>query len=141
MDEDQIDYLNKALENENNTNIMELTNEKISTWKNNALQRLFLPRHKLKIFHKKLKDYKYISGMDDLSYGHYIRWINLKNVDDFKLTNGATVCDIMIVNNKVQIKCKGINGRFFQILFDENMIFQKLSEQERIILQVLDHLN
>ena len=65
----------------------------------------------------------------------------LCNVDNFKLTNGATVCDIIIVNNKVQIKCKGINGRFFQILFDENMIFQKLSDQERIILQVLDHLN
>ena len=63
------------------TNIMELTSEKISTWKNNALQKLFLPRTKLKEFHKKLKNYKYISGMDDLSYGHYIRWINLKNIN------------------------------------------------------------
>ena len=132
--------LETALNNDNNANIMELTNEKIATWKNNALQRLFLERSKLKSFHKKLKEYKHISGMDDLSFGHYIRWVNLKNPENFKLTNGAIVCDIKVINDQVQIICKG-GKRIFQIKFDENMIFQKLSDQEKIILSVLDHLN
>ena len=133
--------LETALNNNNNANIMELTSEKIASWKNNALQRLFLERSKLKSFHKKLKEYKYISGMDDLSFGHYIRWVNLKNTDNFKLTNGAIVCDIKVINDQVQIICKGGRNRIFQIKFDENMIFQKLTDQEKVLLSVLDHLN
>ena len=135
------ELLESALNNENNSNIMELTNEKISKWKNDALQRLFLERKKLKLFHKKLKDYKYVSDMSDLSYGHYIRWINLKDPENFKLTNGAIVCDIKVINNQVQIICKGGNRRIFQIKFDENMIFQKLTDQEKVLLSVLDYLN
>lgn len=143
MDEDTDinELLQTALNNENNSNIMELTNAKISQWKNDALQRLFLERKELKSFHKKLKEYKYVSDMSDLSYGHYIRWINLKNPDNFKLTNGAIVCDIKVINNQVQIICKGGNGRIFQIKFDENMIFQKLTDQEKVLLSVLDYLN
>ena len=143
MDEDTNinELLQTALNNENNSNIMELTNAKISQWKNDALQRLFLERKELKSFHKKLKEYKYVSDMSDLSYGHYIRWINLKNPDSFKLTNGAIVCDIKVINNQVQIICKGGNRRIFQIKFDENMIFQKLTDQEKVLLSVLDYLN
>ena len=133
--------LETALNNKNNSNVMELTNEKIATWKNNALQRLFLERSKLKSFHKKLKLYKYISGMDDLSFGHYIRWVNLNNPENFKLTNGAVVCDIKVINDKLQIICKGGRNKIFQIKFDENMIFQKLTDQEKVLLSVLDHLN
>ena len=140
-DTDINELLRTALNNENNSNIMELTNAKISQWKNDALQRLFLERKELKSFHKKLKEYKYVSDMSDLSYGHYIRWINLKNPDSFKLTNGAIVCDIKVINNQVQIICKGGNRRIFQIKFDENMIFQKLTDQEKVLLSVLDYLN
>ena len=135
------ELLENALNNENNSNIMELTNSKISKWKNDALQRLFLQRTKLKSFHKKLKEYKYVSDMSDLSFGHYIRWINLKNPGNFKLTNGAIVCDIKVINDQVQIICKGGNRRIFQIKFDENMIFQKLTDQEKVLLSVLDYLN
>jgi|UniRef100_A0A6C0C0Q1 hypothetical protein len=143
MDEDTDinELLQTALNNENNSNIMELTNAKISQWKNDALQRLFLERKELKSFHKKLKEYKYVSDMSDLSFGHYIRWINLKNPDNFKLTNGAIVCDIKVINNQVQIICKGGNRRIFQIKFDETMIFQKLTDQEKVLLSVLDYLN
>ena len=143
MDEetDINDVLANALNNENNSNIMELTNSKIAQWKNDALQRLFLERTKLKSFHKKLKEYKYVSDMSDLSYGHYIRWINLKDPENFKLTNGAIVCDIKVIKDKVQIICKGGNRRIFQIKFDEVMIFQKLTDQEKVLLSVLDYLN
>ena len=143
MDEDTDinELLQTALNNQNNSNIMELTNAKISQWKNDALQRLFLERKELKSFHKKLKEYKYVSDMSDLSFGHYIRWINLKNPDNFKLTNGAIVCDIKVINNQVQIICKGGNRRIFQIKFDETMIFQKLTDQEKVLLSVLDYLN
>ena len=141
MSELDVNKLLNALENESNSSIMELTTQKIKTHKNNMLQRLQLDRNTLKSFHKKLKQYRYCTDMNDLQYGYYIRWINLKNPDNFKLTNGAIVCDIKVINNQVQIICKGGNRRIFQIKFDETMIFQKLTDQEKVLLSVLDYLN
>ena len=72
--------------------------------------------------------------------GYYIRWIPLKNPDNLKLTNGGIIVDIDIINNCFQIKVKNNRNRVFQIKFDECCIFQKLSNQERVILGVLDYL-
>ena len=79
MTEFQANAILDALENETNASIMELTTEKIQAQKNNMLQRLQLPKNKLKEFHKKLKKYRYCSDLKDIQYGFYIRWIPLKN--------------------------------------------------------------
>jgi len=129
-----------ALENETNASIMRLTSNKINTIKNNILQKLQLKRENLKIYHKKLKHYRYCSDIADLQYGYYIRWIPLKNPDNIKLTNGALIIDIIIAKDSVQVLCKNNRNNIFQIKFDECIIFQKISQQEYIILQVLDHL-
>ena len=132
-------FLN-ALENESNASIMSLTTPAIKTHKMNALQQLQRPRGKLKEYHRKLKHYRYIRGMHDLQFGHYIRWIPLKDPDKIMLTNGAHICDMKIIDNQLHIVCKNGLHKFFQIKYDEHVIFQKLSEQERIILGVLDYL-
>ena len=82
---------------------------------------------KLKLYHAKLKDYRYCSDMADVQYGYYIRWIPLKNPENLKLTNGGILMDIDIINNCVQLKVKLLNHRIIQIKFDECVIFQKLS--------------
>jgi hypothetical protein len=135
-----VNSLLNALENETNASIMRLNTEKIKNIKNNILQKLQLDREELKKIHKKLNHYRYSSDISDLQYGFYIRWISLKNPNNIKLTNGAIIVDILISNNCVQILCKNNRNRIFQIKFDECIIFQKISEQEYIILQVLDHL-
>ena len=40
----------------------------------------------------------------------------------------------------VKIRCKNNRGNYFQIKFDEVLIFQKFNEQERILLKVMDYL-
>lgn len=140
MAELNVNKLMGALENETNSSIMNMTSAKINDIKNNMLQRLQLDRTTLKIFHKKLKDYRYCSDMDDLQYGFYIRWISLKNHDNLKLTTGGIVIDIDIINSCVQIRVKNKMNRIFQIKLDENMIFQKITPQEYVILGVLDYL-
>ena len=75
-----------------------------------------------------------------LNFGCYIRWIPLKDPDKIKLTNGGIIIDIDIINDCVQIKVKNNMNRIFQIKFDECYIFQKLTNQENIILGVLDYL-
>lgn len=133
--------LMNALENESNGSIMDLTNGKIKEHKNNILQKLQFTREKLKEIHKKLKQYRYVRDMNDLEYGYYIRWIPLKNPEKINLTNGGHICSIEIIKNQIQIKCRNNLNRIFQIKFDECIIFQKLTDQEKIILGILDHLN
>jgi len=140
MSEEYIETVIKSLDNEKNENIMQLTNAKIKEQKNNILQQLQLERSKLKSFHEKLKDYRYVDEISDLQFGYYLRWISLKNPDDIKLTNGAHICDIKILNDGVHIVCRNGYNRFMQLNLDENLVFQKLTDQERIILKTLDYL-
>ena len=130
------EYLIKALENENNESIVKLSLREIKIQKNDILQKLNLSREKLKNNLSKLKEYRYINNINDLNFGSYIRWINLRKIDDIKLTNGGFVCDIRI-NNGIEILCRNRFNMLFQLNFDENLIFQKLTDQENIILHVL----
>lgn len=141
MDKLDVNHLLNALENESNASIINMTTGKIKEIKNNILQRLQLDRDQLKMFHKKLKNYRYCSDMVDLQYGYYIRWIPLKNPDELYLTNGGLLLDVDIINNCVQLKVKNNRNRIFQIKFDECEIFQKISPQERVILGVLDFID
>ena len=140
MSDLDVNSLLDALENESNSSIMNLTSSKIKEHKNNVLQRLQLKRDTLKNFHRKLKAYRYCSRVNDLQFGHYIRWIPLKDPSNLRLTNGGVVCDIKIFDDHMQVVCKNNLNHFFQIKFDEVVIFQKLSSQERVILGVLDYL-
>ena len=140
MDQERNNLLH-ALENETNSSIMNLTTAKIKEHKNTILQQLQLERSDLKIMHNKLGEYRYCTDMSDLQYGYYIRWIPLKDPENLYLTNGGIMCDMKIVNNQIQIFCKNCRNRFFQFKFDEAVIFQKISPQEKVILSVLDYLN
>jgi len=139
MDQDNNNLLH-ALENETNSSIMNLTTSKIKEHKNNILQQLQLERNKLKTMHDKLTGYRYCTDMSDLQYGYYIRWIPLKDPENLYLTNGGILCDMKIINNQIQIICKNFRNSFFQFKFDEAVIFQKISPQEKVILSVLDYL-
>jgi len=141
MGDSHIDGLLNALENESNESIINLTSNKIKDQKNTILQRLQLSRSTLKSLHKKLKNYRYCDDVQGLQYGFYIRWIPLKNPDSIELTNGGFIVDIKIVNGQPHILCKNNMNRLLQVKFDEALIFQKISHQERIILGILDILS
>ena len=134
------EYLEKALENENNASIINLSIQEIKKQKNDILQKLNLSLEKLKQNTKKLKEYRYIDNINDINFGSYIRWINLKNYKDLKLTNGGFICDIKI-GNGIEILCRNNLNILFQLKFDENLIFQKLTNQELVILNVLKEIN
>ena len=134
------EFLKKALENENNESVINLSIPEIKSKKNDILQKLNLTREEHKQNLSKLKEYRYIDNINDLNYGSFIRCINLKKINNLCLNNGGFVCDIKI-NNGIEILCRNNYNKFFQIKFDENLIFQKLTEQEKIILNVLKDLN
>lgn len=135
-----INNLLQALDNNKNENIIDLDNIIIAKRKNDILQQLGLSRTELIILQKKLKKYRYIDGLKDLQFGNYIRWINLKNPEIIKLTNGGIICDIKELNNDIHIYCKNNINRIFQIKLSEVIIFQKLNNQENVILQAIKYL-
>jgi hypothetical protein len=152
-----IQALDKALENEENASIMQTSHSEIKKKKNDILQKLQLKGTVLKTMHATLIGYKYIDNIDELTVGRYVRWISLKRPDHISLTNGAHVCNISIQNYadddddddsddgdqeecKTCVRCKVVrNGKplFFNLNFDENLVFQKITEQEWIILDAL----
>ena len=139
LDEDEAKYLQTALENENNQNITKYSIDIIKKEKSEILEELCLPKREQAFLTKRLKGYRYINDLDDITVGRYIRWINLTRPEAIKLTNGGIICEIKIEDG-TYIVCKNNMNRLFQINFDENLIFQKLTDQESIILMALDNL-
>ncbi len=138
LDEDK---LLQALEDDENKCLLNLTTSKIKSIKNNVLQQLSLDREDLIILHDKLQEYRYVDEIPDVKYGCYIRWIRLKNPDEIKLTNGGVIVDVSVMNDDIYLTCKNNRNRMFKLKMSENIIFQKLTEQEKILLSVLDYVN
>ena len=107
------------------------------------LKELELPKKELIDIFNKLKDYKYVDEMNELKYGAYIRWIPIEDPTNIYLTQGAMFCEMKITDNGVFCVCKnyGFKARHFQISMDKNLIFQKLTDQELVLLSALDHLS
>tara|TARA_Y100000816_G_scaffold273333_1_gene239580 strand:- start:6311 stop:6730 length:420 start_codon:yes stop_codon:yes gene_type:complete len=136
-----IELLQQALQNDNNLSIINTNIQEIKAQKNDILQQLGLKKTDLKEFHSKLKNYRYIDDIKDLNYGNNIRWMSLKNIDNVKITNGAVLCDIKILDKGLSLCLKTFNNRYFTIYLNENLIFQKISDQEKILLKAIDYLN
>lgn len=134
-----IDTLLTAVDNEANESLMGLTHSKIQQAKNDMLQRLQLSREKLRDFHKKLKRYRYIDELPELKQGTYIRWIPLGDPKNVRLTNGGIVCSVYL-GDGVNVVCKNHMNRMFQLKLGECMVFQKITDQEEVLLTALDFL-
>jgi len=136
-----IQSLMNALDDDDNECLMNLDTRTIKAAKNDMLQRLNLPREQLKKLHRQLEDYRYVDEMNELKYGAYIRWIPLRDPNKIKLTNGGIICDILVKDSGIHVVCRNNMHRMFQIKLVESMVFQKFSDQERVLLSVMDYLN
>jgi hypothetical protein len=137
-----VQKLLKALDDDSNETLLDFTTEKLREMTLKILSELNLPKKETFDLFNKLKDYKYVDEMDDLKYGTYLRWIPLEDPTNITLTKGAMFCEIKITDNGVFCVCKnmGFPPRHFQIAMDKNLIFQKLTNQELVLLSALDHL-
>jgi hypothetical protein len=133
----------KALDDESNEILLNFTTDKIKEMNLNILKELHLSRTDTLALLKKLKDYKYVDEMNELKYGAYIRWIPIEDPTNINLTKGALFCEIKITDDGVFCVCKnyGFKARHFRLSIDKNLIFQKLTDQELVILAALDHLS
>lgn len=138
-----VNKLMKALDDEGNEHLLNFTTEKIREMTLHILKELHLSKKETVDMYKKLQHYKYVDEMNELKYGAFIRWIPVDDPENIYLTKGALFCETKITDEGVFCICKnfGYSGRRFQISLDKNLIFQKLTDQELVLLNALDHLS
>jgi hypothetical protein len=90
---------------------------------------------------KKLQDYLYVDELDHLKEGAYIRWIPINDPNNIYLTQGGILCEPKITDNGIILVCKNFARRHYEIKMEECIIFQKLTNQEQVLLSALDYLN
>ena len=120
----------------------------------NILTDIGLSPENVNLINQKLALYRYIDDIYLLTVGSYIRWIPLKSIDisgkkhknsnyieHYKLTNGGIIINITIIKDIVYIKCKNQMNNVFSITADQNIIFQKINQQEHIILSAMKYID
>jgi hypothetical protein len=137
MDLDKLLY---ALDNDNNESIINLTSKKILELNYNIIKELHLDKATTLDYLKKIRGYRYVDEIHDLKHGSFIRWIPIIDPNYLPLHYCGMICDIKITDNGVLITCKNFMHRHYTFKMDETLIFQKLTTQEKVIIQALDHL-
>jgi hypothetical protein len=119
-----------AIQNEHNQPILSLTNKKIEDRKYSILSGL-----KLLSLRKKLKEYRHVDELHEFQTGRFIRWINLSNQT---FANGGFIVRVDIEKEGAVITCKNTRNQFFTLKVDECVVFQKITQQEHVLLSALD---
>jgi len=120
--------------------IEQMTTLKINNMKQTIMDELELDPETRKDYLVKLKDYKYIDDISDLRYGAFIMWIPILELNTITLQKCGIICDIQLGDEHVLITCKNYMHRHYTFRMDECLVFQKLSNQEKIIIQILDQI-
>ena len=82
---DDINNIFKDLD-ENTVNM--LSNNNIENRKKNILNSI-VSDEDVDLYLEKLRVYRYVDEIDEMNIGSYIRWFNIKNPKNIKLTNGG----------------------------------------------------
>jgi hypothetical protein len=127
------DDRNDYLENKSMKDIVDEVFDTISS--------LSLSKMQIKELCEKLTEYRYVDRICDLHKGKHIRWIRIKNTNEYRLTNGAVVVDIKFTDLGTNILCRNYLNRFIEFKFDDCLTFQKLSSDEELILMAYHYIN
>ena len=114
-----------------------LENETIQSISNNifdSLSRLNINKKIIADYCEKLTGYRFVNELHLLHRGKYVRWIRHDNPE--KLMKGAVVVDIQFGDFGANILCRLMTGDFLKYRFDKCNTYQKLSDEEQLILMI-----
>ena len=83
----------------------------------------------------KLKMYRMVACHDDIHMGKHVRWLRKKDSDKPLLHPGGIEVNIRCTDQEVYVMILNkYANRVMQYKFDENITFQKLTDEEMIVL-------
>jgi len=143
-----IDKLLAKIENEDNHYLENKTVSDISKDIFEAIRELNVENDLAVKFCDRLSGYRYVERVCDLRNGKMMRWIKRpicvgetqKPLNEKSLTNGGILMNIKIENSGVQLLCRNNTNRFFNIKFDDCLVFQKLTMEEQLILMSYEYV-
>ena len=101
-----------------------------------AMKSIDIPDYLISNYCLRLVGYIFVDKICDLRNGRMVRWIKSANK---ALTNGGILMNIKIENNGVKLLCRNNANRFFNIKFDDCLIFQKLTMEEQLIVMSTEY--
>ena len=103
-----------------------------------------LTPEKMEEFERKLQMYRVIESPHDLKHNQLIRWIPLRSLETRPyLTLGGTLFRIRenIEEGIHNITIRNVKHFVFNIKFELNVVFQRLSKEELLILRVVEYVD
>lgn len=102
------------------------------------LKKITLDKKEMNHYQTLLLHYRYVDEVDELRLGSYLRFFKL-DTDTLELGRGGFLADIQVHHQRIVLLFKNRN-RFFRLKMDECFLFQKNTEQENLLIQILDQI-
>jgi hypothetical protein len=106
--------------------------------KKHILQKLVREKDEMKHYQKILREYRYVDEVDELRMGSYLRFFRL-TAETIQLGSGGFLADIKMSQEQIVLLLKNRN-RFFNLKLNECILFQKNTNQEKLLIQILDQI-
>lgn len=136
-----INDLVSACDNEGNTRLLSLTNEKIMKEKVQIISELPVSQEDKVEIIEKLTGYMHVDEIHEIKSGAFLRWVKVAESGEVSITNGAFFCEVVFTDYGTALRMKNFRNRYFEVKLDEAILFQKLSPQEKVLLAALSFLD
>lgn len=136
-----INAILSAMNKRENNTIANMTLKKIEARRHEILSSLNLTPEKMEEFERKLHMYRVIEDPHDLKHNQLIRWIPLRSLETRPyVTLGG--CLFRIKQNETDgihiVTIRNVKRFVFNIKFELNVVFQRLSQEELLILRAVE---
>jgi len=136
-----IELLDIASNNEANADILSLSNEKIMKDRVDIIDELPIDEEEKVELLRKLQGYRYVDEIHELKNGSFLRWLNMSDLDNITLVQGAFFCEFIFTDYNTCMRMRNIRGRYFEVKMDDIILFQKLTQQEKVLLAALSYIS
>ena len=136
-----IELLDIASNNEANADILSLSNEKILKDRVDIINELPIDNEEKVDLLRKLQGYRYVDEIHELKNGSFLRWLNMSDLNNISLVQGAFFCEFIFTDDNTCMRMRNIRGRYFEVKMDDIIIFQKLTQQEKVLLAALSYIS
>jgi hypothetical protein len=136
-----INAILSAMNKRENNTIANMTLKKIAARRHEILSSLNVTPEKMEEFERKLHMYRVIEDPHDLKNNQLIRWIPLRSLETRPyVTLGG--CLFRIKQNETDglhtVTIRNVKRFVFNIKFELNVVFQRLSQEELLILRAVE---
>ena len=110
-----INDLLSDIENDNNTHILSLTNEKILKERVEIIDELPIEKDDKIMLLEKLNGYRYVDEIHELRNGSYLKWVDTRDPDNMQLVTGAFFCEIVFTDYGTCLRMKNFRNRYLKL--------------------------